>query len=36
MINGKDMPLTYMDKYKLEGAVSEWYKSVPLKQLQLI
>lgn len=34
LINSKEMPLTYLDRWKLEVTVGEWYKSVPLKQLQ--
>lgn len=26
-INGKDMPITYIDKWKLESAIRNWYRS---------
>lgn len=33
-INGNEMPLSYIDKWKLDIAIGKWYKSVPLSHLQ--
>lgn len=32
-IDNQDIPLTYMDKYRLEKAVGWWYQNVELNQL---
>ena len=32
-INGKTMPTTYIDKFRLEGAIRKWYKNIPLSVL---
>ncbi len=29
-INGKDIPTTYIDNWRLEVAIKNWYKTVPL------
>jgi hypothetical protein len=31
-IEGQDMPLTYMDRYKLEKAIGWWYKNISLER----
>lgn len=35
-INDKTMPLTYIDKYRLDKAVSNWYKTVSLKTIMVV
>jgi hypothetical protein len=32
LINEVDMPLTYMDKWRLEKAVGWWYKNIDLQR----
>ena len=32
-VDNQDIPLTYMDKYRLEKAVGWWYQNVELNQL---
>lgn len=32
-INGKSMPTSYLDLWRLESAIKKWYRSVPLKVL---
>lgn len=32
-INGKEMPLVYKDKYKLELAIKRWYRNISLSHL---
>lgn len=34
-IDNQNIPLTYMDKYRLEKAVGWWYQNVDLNQLLL-
>lgn len=36
IINGQDMPTTYIDRWKLEVAIQNWYASVSLKVLSVI
>ncbi len=33
IIKTKNIPLTYCDRWKLEGAVKNWYKSIPLEHI---
>ncbi|WP_064967865.1 hypothetical protein [Tenacibaculum ovolyticum] len=35
-INGKDMPTTYFDRYKLEYAISIWYENIDLETLKKV
>lgn len=32
-INGKEMPVTYMDRWRMEKIIDEWYRTVKLKTL---
>ena len=32
-INDKEMPVTYMDRWRMEKVVGEWYKNMELKTL---
>lgn len=32
LINNQDMPLTYMDRYRLEKAVGWWYRNIDLER----
>lgn len=32
-INDKEMPVTYMDRWRIEKVISEWYRTVKLETL---
>jgi hypothetical protein len=34
-VNGKDIPTSYMDKWRLEVVIKNWYKTVPLSVLSV-
>ena len=33
-INGQDIPTSYIDRWRLEVAVNNWYKTIPLDVLK--
>ena len=34
-VNGKDIPTSYIDNWRLEVAIKNWYKTVPLSVLSV-
>ena len=35
-INGKDIPTSYIDRWRLEAAITKWYRSVSLDVLKVL